>query len=107
MKLGKAEAFGKYYLELLVLTLSIISLIGCFLVGMYFTRPKNPEGREPLKSYTSIEIQPGDSLWSIASEHITEEYSSIQDYVMEIKALNGLGDDRIHAGRFLIVPYYP
>ncbi|MCI9491842.1 MAG: LysM peptidoglycan-binding domain-containing protein [Lachnospiraceae bacterium] len=112
MKYAKEEVLGKYYPQLLILALAMFLFIVCSLIGICLIQAsgqkhKGAEPNSPPKSYTSIEIQPGDSLWSIASEHITEEYQSIQDYVKEIKALNGLGDDNIHAGKFLIVPYYP
>ena len=33
------------------------------------------------KYYTSIEVQSGDTLWSIASDHITEEYRDMNAYI--------------------------
>lgn len=67
---------------------------------------ENRKDVSAVQYYTSVEIESGDSLWSIASEYMTDDYESVEAYVEEIKALNGLGDDRIHAGKFLLVPYY-
>lgn len=61
---------------------------------------------ERVKLVASVEIQEGDTLWSIASDYITEEYSNIKDYIKEIKASNGLVSDTIHEGNYIIVPYY-
>ncbi|MFP3155477.1 LysM peptidoglycan-binding domain-containing protein [Lachnospiraceae bacterium ZAX-1] len=62
---------------------------------------------EPVyKYYTSIEIKRGDTLWSLAKTYISEEYSSIQEYINEIKSLNNISEDMIHSGRFLTIPYY-
>jgi len=58
------------------------------------------------KYYTSIVINPGDSLWSIASEHIDGHYSSIQDYIEELKVINNLSSDTIHAYEHLLIVYY-
>lgn len=58
------------------------------------------------KYYTSVEIKNGDTLWDIASKYITDEYSSLQEYVAEVKELNGLSSDNIRSGQSIVVPYY-
>lgn len=59
------------------------------------------------KYYSSYEIQQGDSLWSIAEEYMDREfYNSIQDYIDEVKDINGISKDMIHEGCYLIIPYY-
>jgi cell division protein YceG involved in septum cleavage len=58
------------------------------------------------KNVISVKIEEGDTLWSIASEYITEEYNDINSYIREIKKSNGLTNDTIHEGRYIIVPYY-
>lgn len=64
------------------------------------------DGHEPTKTVTSVCIQPGDSLWSIAKDFYTPECGNFQDYIMEIKRSNNLKGDTIHAGAYIIVPYY-
>lgn len=59
-----------------------------------------------IKRVASIEIQKGDTLWSIASDYITDEYEDVNEYIEEIKFSNGLTSDTIHAGNYIIVPYY-
>ena len=59
------------------------------------------------KYYTQVCIDEGDSLWSIAQSHITPEYDSSSDYITEVMSINHLTDaDCIHAGNYLVVPYY-
>ena len=58
------------------------------------------------KTVVSVLIQPGDTLWSIASDYYTEEYDSISTYIEEIKKSNGLYTEVIHAGKYIIVPHY-
>lgn len=58
------------------------------------------------KRVTSVEVKKGDSLWSIASNYMTDEYRDINEYIKEIKSSNGLVSDTIHAGNYIIVPYY-
>lgn len=93
---------------LLALSSTIFLLVIFWAAGIIISSGKSnaASSDNSYKYYTSIEIQKGDTLWSIAEEYITAEYGSVQDYVTEIKALNGLGDDRIHAGQYLTISYY-
>lgn len=59
-----------------------------------------------VKQVTSIQIQKGDTLWSIASNHMSDEYNDLNDYIAEIMVSNGLSSDKIQAGNYIIVPYY-
>lgn len=95
--------------NLLLALISAILILSIFLIAgniALFSRSKAAPMDHSYKYYTSIEIQKGDTLWSIAEEHVTAEYASIQDYVAELKELNGLGDDGIHAGQYLTISYY-
>lgn len=73
---------------------------------LFFTFHAEGESLPRYKYYKSIEIQTGDSLWSIANEYRTEEYSSVQDYINEVKYINNMKDDHITNGAFLVIPYY-
>ncbi len=59
-----------------------------------------------IKSYKSMRLEPGDTLWGIALEHKGSRYASAQDYIDEVMEINGLTSDRIHADRYLPIPYY-
>ncbi len=59
------------------------------------------------KYYTSIMIESGDTLWTLAAEYGDDiHYKSTADYIKEVMQINHLSDDRIKTGDFLIVPYY-
>lgn len=58
------------------------------------------------KYYTSMEIQSGDTLWSIASE-IAETYGlDTRACVEELKFMNNMKSDTIHEGNYLTIFYY-
>lgn len=57
-------------------------------------------------SISSIKIEEGDSLWSLATEYYTEEFSSIPNYMEEIKRMNGLSSDMLYAGNYILIPQY-
>ena len=58
------------------------------------------------KYYTSIQLESGDSLWSIAEAYASLGYRNYQEYIDEVIQLNHLEDDSIHAGQYLMVPYF-
>lgn len=65
---------------------------------------------EPVeKQYKSIQIEEGDTLWSIAMEYndVALSKNSTEDYIEEVLSINNLvRDDKIIAGNYLIVPVY-
>ncbi len=58
------------------------------------------------KYYTSIQIEYGDTLWDIADEYIGEFNVSKTKYIEEICQLNNIDENEIHAGDYIVVPYY-
>ena len=59
-----------------------------------------------VKVYSSIYIQEGDTLWTIAEEYATEEYASLDQFVSETKQLNHLSSTSLHAGCHIMIPHY-
>ncbi len=57
------------------------------------------------RKFVSVQVMQGDTLWSIAEDYRTGNYTT-KALVEEIKWTNGLGGDKIMAGSYLIVPYY-
>lgn len=55
--------------------------------------------------YTSIRVEPGDTLWDIAAKTMPSEYTSVNDYVKVLRKMNSLQSDDIQAGYYLIVSY--
>lgn len=80
--------------------------IGTIVFGSCFSLAKDNATDSEYKYYTSITIQEGDSLWSIAQEYKSDHYESTQDYVDELVVLNDLASETIHAGQHLMVVYY-
>ncbi len=62
-------------------------------------------GSEPVVFYKSIEIQSGDTLWSIAKEYAPQLDLDTQEYIQRLREMNRLQEDVIHAGRHLTVMY--
>lgn len=64
------------------------------------------EDGQACKLYTSIRIEKGDTLWAIAGRYIDGHYSSIREYIDEVKFINELTSDVIHEDAYLLVPYF-
>lgn len=58
------------------------------------------------KIVTSVSIEKGDSLWTIAQSYYSEENGSMKAYIEEIKKCNHLSSNQIKEGHNLIIPYY-
>lgn len=99
---------GKLKEKNLVFAAGAAAVITAMLVvSSIFTMSAKAKELSPgYKYYTSIVVEKGDTLWDIANHYITPEYSDISEYIGEVKSLNHLDGDEIHAGEYLAIPYY-
>ncbi len=81
----------------------VIALI-LVILGTSVASAKDIDNSKP-KYYTSITIESGDTLWSIAEEYMYDEYDSVEEYVNELIKINGLTSDKLYAGNNLVVVY--
>ena len=98
----------KYKVNGMIIGGCVILFLVIFFGFAHFTQAvsSSAPSESVYKYYTSVQIKEGDTLHSIASEYMTAEYASMQDYIDEVVSLNGLKSTKIHAGEFLCVPYY-
>ncbi|SHJ89804.1 LysM domain-containing protein [Hespellia stercorisuis DSM 15480] len=92
---------------LIIAAIALIILCSSVFGGL-LTSAHGSRSEEPVnyKYYKSIEIESGDTLWSIAETYMTDEYSSVGDYVEELKSINSLSSEEIHEDQYLTVAYY-
>ncbi|MEE0200921.1 MAG: LysM peptidoglycan-binding domain-containing protein [Muricomes sp.] len=109
---AKAQTIKKnerHIRSMLVLFIATVFIVfaACALFGNILISAHEKRSEEPVnfKYYKSIEIQPGDTLWDIAEEYITEDYRSVSEYVMVLKEMNSLSTDDIQAGQNLMIAY--
>lgn len=87
--------------------LVIIPVVSIIMTVLIFSNTaKAKEEKTLYKYYTSYEIKPGDTLYTIADQYM-EGYDSKEEYVRELKLTNGIHNaDKIRAGQLIHVPYY-
>lgn len=101
---SRGLAQNQKFTVLMGLIIMTVAVAGCIIFGS--TKAQAAPAETSYKYYTSIQVQKGDTLWMIASEHITGEYASMNDYIEEICEINHISDSDIHSGQYLMIPYY-
>ena len=85
----------------------IFGILIVFSVSGLVTNARSTYDKQEYKYFMNYELEQGDSLWSVASEHYDEHYESIDDYMEEICIINSVSyDTKLVAGSSLIIPYY-
>lgn len=88
-------------------SLTGIVVLTVFCIFFLQTSPVNAQSEHVSSKYfTVVEVESGDTLWDIAQEYKTSEYSSTQEYIEEIQAINHISGDAITSGCYLTIPYY-
>lgn len=87
----------------LLLAIAAVCSINFFMIDV---KASSEQEMITYKYYTSITVKEGETLWDIASTYMSDEFSSMQKYINEVKNINHLRNDKIYAGENLIVPYY-
>ncbi len=103
---AKAKARGanlKNKLIIMFVSFAVILSVILLVFNHSVTSYAADNGHEVLMS---VDINCGDTLWSIAEENYTPKYGSINKYVRTIKKVNNFSDDKLYAGGMLIVPVY-
>lgn len=87
--------------------LFLVVLLGSGFCGttLMNTMAEEPAVPEMVSYYKSIEIEKGDTLWEIAEEYAPQADMTVTEYVRQLKQMNHLGEDTIHAGCHLVVMY--
>ena len=80
-----------------------------FSIGGFAIASKAQDKEEVIlyKYYTNIEVQYGETLYDIAERYFCEDkYDNYKHYISEVQYINGLYNEEVSAGTYLVVPYY-
>ncbi len=86
-----------------MLTVFCVVMIGTLLYSSIRT-----QAGSGFKYYTSVTVESGETLWSLADEYVDyEHYKDKNKYIAEVQRINHLDDEcTITAGQLLVIPYY-
>ena len=92
----------------LIFILTLILSVGISVTFFSFrTKAQSSNEEIQYKYYKSIVVESGDTLWNLAEEYSAlEHYGSHQEYIDEVIRMNGLSDDKITTGQYIIIPYF-
>ncbi len=85
-----------------------IPKLKCFVYLLYYSLlpvfAVNADGLLNTERYQSVNVQPGDTLWSIASRNVSEE-TDIRAYVFELQEINHISNPgTITPGQSILIP---
>ncbi len=87
--------------------LLILTTASSLLFFSFRTKAQTSDDELLYKYYKSTIVKSGDTLWNFAGEYgESRYYDSKQDYIREVMLMNGLEDDQITEGQYIILPYY-
>lgn len=93
----------KKYLLILVVSVMVLS---CLFGKTLVVASGEEKGPVYNRYYTNIEVQKGDSLWSIAEAYNKNSGMEIREYISEIRRMNHMVSDEIKAGDALMIVYF-
>lgn len=106
--LNRIRRKRRLHRRVLIIAITLCLSFGAGIVGTCFLSRAQAAG-QPAASYkyfTSIIVNPGDTLTTIAGQYADSHYESVEAYIEEVRMTNHLRDEDIRAGEYLIVPYY-
>ena len=89
-----------------LLLLAVFAMVLMVSLTPQKTQADSKKNDPKYKYFTSIQVSYGDTLWDIAKTYCSDEYSSLQSYIEEVKEINHLSSDKITEGMYLSIPYY-
>ena len=75
-------------------------------MNVFFSHAKTESTDMAFKYYKSVLVREGDTLWDIVYQNGGVGYQTAEVCIQEIIKVNGMHNDRITAGSYLVVPCY-
>ena len=104
LKKKKVSLF-RYKKQLILISVALIVFLLTLIFAISSVKASD-KSTSRVKSFISVRVFCGDTVWSIAEENLSPEYSSVSELVNEIEKTNHLVNGRINSGNYIIVPVF-
>lgn len=101
----KEEVFHMNRKKLYIMFASLFFVTVMTFLAFHMKEVKASDGISREKCVSTIKVEEGDTIWSIARTYYTSEYKDINELIKEIKKSNHI-DENIFIGQYIIVPHY-
>ena len=94
--------------KMMASTFFVLAVTCVIMTGSIFYSSIRSHAGNGFKYYTSVTVEAGETLWSLADAYIDyENYRDKNSYISEVRSINHLDEDgSLMAGQVLIMPYY-
>ena len=89
----------------IIIAVVLAAIVICSLTA-FSSMAETKTKEQPATYYTDIVLERGETLSSIESRYNTGNYFTRNEYIDEVKRINGLDCDSIHEGCYLTIIYY-
>ena len=105
--LRKREAVVRRQRGILAIVIIMVVALGILLgTSMNALASSDKDVSSYNKYYVSIRVESGDTLWTIADKYVGGFNIEKNDYIEEVCQINEISKNDIHAGDYIVVPYY-
>ncbi len=104
-KVSYTSSFRKMLLFICLLLTVLFVILSRVLITAEAVAP-DETGECQQKYYMSYEVQDGDTLWDLAGEYNDFSVQDSSTYIAEVRSMNHIDGDTIHAGDYIVLPYF-
>ena len=93
----------------IIAILTLLIILGGVLLGSSWSDARRSQASADhtiYKYYTTVTVEDGDTLWTLADSYMDDQYQNKREFIAEVKQLNQIDENRIHEGTQLVIPYY-
>lgn len=101
----KKQAIKRQALLAAVMFLTILATVFVITGCLKANQVKASSAKEENVYYKTIQVEEGDTLWTLADQYMGSNSFDRQQYIDEVKEMNHLTDDTIESGAYLMIPY--
>ena len=101
----KKQALKRQFFGISILFLAILAIVLVSTSCLKANQVKASTVHKEKIYYKTIQVNEGDTLWTLADQYMGSTSFDRQHYINEVKEMNHLTDDAIQSGAYLMIPY--